>query len=305
MEKTGKIGAFLLLCLTRPLALLPLSFHQRAGRRIGRFIGRKVRYRRDVVMTNLSRSFPEKKYDELRDICNRFYEYLGRVIGEAVWFGASSAKKLKKTGIARIVNPEEVNRFYREGHSVYVLASHNGNWEIYGGYASYGVGEQVLYPEKDICMVYRQLSSKAWDRFMYRNRIAPIIDNRNYHGLVETFEIMRYAFNNRKEAKLYNFITDQHPYSESSKVPVRRGFLGQETFTMNGGAALAKILGMPVVYMNMKIADDRSYEIKYTPICDNAADMEIDDIMDRYYELLEQDIKEQPWNYLWSHKRWK
>ena len=28
-------------------------------------------------------------------------------------------------------------------------------------------------------------------------------------------------------------------------------------------------------------------------------------IMEKYYTLLEEDINAQPWNYLWSHKRWK
>ena len=27
--------------------------------------------------------------------------------------------------------------------------------------------------------------------------------------------------------------------------------------------------------------------------------------MDRDYSLLQKDIEAQPWNYLWSHKRWK
>ncbi len=27
--------------------------------------------------------------------------------------------------------------------------------------------------------------------------------------------------------------------------------------------------------------------------------------MDEYYDLLEQDIRKDPGNYLWSHRRWK
>ncbi len=27
--------------------------------------------------------------------------------------------------------------------------------------------------------------------------------------------------------------------------------------------------------------------------------------MRRYYKLLEADIEAQPWNYLWTHNRWK
>ena len=41
------------------------------------------------------------------------------------------------------------------------------------------------------------------------------------------------------------------------------------------------------------------------PLSDNASAEKPDDIMKRYYKLLEEDLQAQPWNYLWTHKRWK
>ena len=79
-KKPGKIGGTLLLCLTRPLALLPLGFHRACGRVLGRFIGKVVRYRRDVVMINLAKSFPEKRYDELAALCDRHHNRRSAVV---------------------------------------------------------------------------------------------------------------------------------------------------------------------------------------------------------------------------------
>ena len=31
----------------------------------------------------------------------------------------------------------------------------------------------------------------------------------------------------------------------------------------------------------------------------------LEELMEKYYKLLEQDIIEQPWSYLWTHRRWK
>jgi lauroyl/myristoyl acyltransferase len=28
-------------------------------------------------------------------------------------------------------------------------------------------------------------------------------------------------------------------------------------------------------------------------------------VMNEYYKLLQRELEEEPWNYLWSHKRWK
>jgi len=41
------------------------------------------------------------------------------------------------------------------------------------------------------------------------------------------------------------------------------------------------------------------------PIAENASESTVSDIMTQYYKLLEEDLREQPWNYLWTHKRWK
>ncbi|MBQ3821345.1 MAG: acetyltransferase, partial [Bacteroidales bacterium] len=47
------------------------------------------------------------------------------------------------------------------------------------------------------------------------------------------------------------------------------------------------------------------YKIKYVTIADDASSLSAEDIMRRYYKLLEADIEAQPWNYLWTHNRWK
>ena len=59
------IGSVILLSLMRALAALPLRFHYACAGFFSWLLKDVLRYRRDVVMANLSRSFPEKKYDEL------------------------------------------------------------------------------------------------------------------------------------------------------------------------------------------------------------------------------------------------
>ena len=43
----------------------------------------------------------------------------------------------------------------------------------------------------------------------------------------------------------------------------------------------------------------------FVPVCDDASKMAPDLIMRKYLDLLEEDIREMPYNWLWSHKRWK
>lgn len=304
-KKPGKIGGTLLLCLTRPLALLPLGFHRACGRVLGRFIGKVVRYRRDVVMINLAKSFPEKRYDELAALCDRFYEHLGTIIGEALWFGGcTDAARLRRSHIVEIENPELLNRFFAQGRSVCTMYSHNGNWELIGGYVSYAYGEPLQIAENDICVIYRKLSNAAWDYFMGINRTAPLADRSNYEGMVETFSALRFILKHRDRTMLYNFITDQFPYSASSCVPVG-DFLGQKTLSMDGAVTLAHRLSLPLLYMGMEVKEDGNYLIRYSIIAEDASQHDPGEMLRKYYDLLEADIRKQPWNYLWTHKRWK
>ena len=43
--------------------------------------------------------------------------------------------------------------------------------------------------------------------------------------------------------------------------------------------------------------------MEYTPICENAKDMTVEEIMQQFYTLLEADLKRNPSNYLWTHRR--
>ena len=304
MDNRGKIGSALLYGLTRPLAMLPLGFHRACGRALGRLAGKVLRYRRDVVMTNLARSFPDKKYDELKDICNRFYAHFGKVFTEAIWFGGcTDPRRLVRSGIVRMSNPETVNRFHKAGKSVVVLTSHSGNWELYGGIKNYPYPKQLDFPERDVCVVYRQQASPAFDRFLSRNRIAPVIDKKNYDGRVESFRALQYIFRHRDRSQMYIFINDQYPYTSKSKVPVR--FMNQDTWAMDAAENLARHLGYAVVYLSTKEEDDGNYTMSFTPVCDDASQLPEGAILRKYFDLLEEDLREQPWNYLWTHKRWK
>ena len=82
-------------------------------------------------------------------------------------------------------------------------------------------------------------------------------------------------------------------------------FMNQETNAMLGSAVLAHKLSHSVMYMKMRRVQRGQYEMTLIPICRDASTMEPEQIMRKYYDLLEQEINETPANWLWSHKRWK
>ena len=299
-----KVGKWLLLGLLRVLGLLPLRVHYALGRFVSWLAESVLHYRRDVVMHNLTKAFPEKNVWDLKPIRKAFYRHFGELVAEAVWFGGCrSARRLHKQHLVEVENPETAAKLFAQAPSLVVMYSHCGNWELYGGILSYNYTDTPLpFNEQNFCVVYRAMSSRAWDEVLRDNRFAPLEDRKNYPGYIESKDLIRYAFTHRGEKKVYNVNTDQRPYF-ASPANLDVSFFGQDVQTMTGAAALARKFGMAVAYLSMRRAERGRYVMRYEPICEDASQMEVAQIMQQYYRLLEEEIRRQPENYLWTHQR--
>ena len=301
-------GCYIVRGLMRMLGALPLGFHLACGRGLGWLAGSVLHYRRDVVDINLARSFPDKRYDELKGIRKRFYRYLGTVFAEAVWFtgcdGAKGGERLRKERIVRMTNPETLKELYEDADSILLLTAHSGNWELFGGFMFYAPDGALPFGENDVHVIYKRLTSRTWDEVMRRNRISPIVDKAAYEGLVESHDALRHVLTRRGEKKIYAFITDQHPYQGTASIDIGE-FMHQPTTSMDGAAKLAVRQGLAVAYLSFLPAENGRWTMTFEPICRDAARSDTVTIMKQYYQLLQRDIEAVPWNYLWTHKRWK
>lgn len=285
---------------------MPLKVHYANAKFLAWLIGDVFRYRRDIVSFNLARCFPEKTTRELKALRKESYRHFANLVVEAIWFGACrDPKRLHDARIVEIANPETLSELFGTAPSIAVLYSHCGNWELYGGIESYNYsGCPMPVTEKNFSVVYKRTNSKTTDEILRMNRFAPVNDRENFEGYVETRDLIRYAFKHKDEKRIYNINTDQRPYKDSgANIPVR--FLGQDTSTMTGAAAIARKFGMAVCYLRMQQKELGHYIMEYVPICEDASSTTIEDIMSRYYELLEADIRLQPANYLWTHRRFR
>ena len=270
------------------------------------FLRSVLRYRSDVVTVNLSRSFPEKTYDELEVIHKRFYRHLATIFLEAAWFGRCRGEKgrrrLRESHIVEFTNPEELNRLYGSSRQLMLLQAHTGNWELIGGILNYSYSVPLEITPEAFAVTYLRLHNARMDRLMARSRTAPVADL-GFKGYVEAGDILRFALQRKEQKFGYVFITDQYPYNNRENMQL--DFLHQKTATMTGAAALAVKLDMAVGYLRFETRGEGGYRMTVVPLCDHAAGENPLELMQRYYRLLEEDLQKQPWNYLWTHKRWK
>lgn len=296
-----KFCAALIRGIMRFFGRLPLKFHYSFVFFVAWVLEKVVRYRKEVVYTNLARSFPEMKYWQLDNVAHDFYIHMAEIILETIWFGGSSLKRIRESHIVEMANVKVLDDALEASPSVTLLYSHCGNWELLGGLPIYNYDETVNNPCSldQTYVVYRRLSSEVWNEVFLKNRIAPVPD---YKGEIESEQILRLCIKNRKKKAVYFFIADQSPYFTDSDVGL---FMNQQTKAMIGSVAVAHKLGHSVVYANMARRGRGHYALQFTKICDDASKVDPETLLRQYFDLLENDIRRDPANWLWSHKRWK
>ena len=287
------------------LSKLPLKFHYFMGDVLSWFMKNVIRYRSAVVYVNLSRSFPEKSAREIKKIYDAFYKHMGEIVAEAIWFGGSTYRRLYESGIVTVVSAKGVSEIFENTPSMTVLSTHCGNWEILGGLLGYRTddGETLRVPESSISVVYKKLSNEISDRVFALNRVAPL-EEVGTECEVESKNILRFSIKHKDERRMYVYPTDQAPYWGSGRYPIGK-FMCQETTAMMGSVGVACKLSHSVLYAKMKRVERGHYELEFIPICMDASKVTPEEIMRKYYDLLEEEIRETPCNWLWSHNRWK
>lgn len=287
------------------LGKLPLKFHYFMGDILSWIAEKLLRYRTDVVWINLSRSFPEMKYKELKKVYRDFYRHFGEIFAETIWFAAATYKRLFKSGIVTVTNPEEINEMFLSTPSMTVLSTHCGNWELMGGFLGYRTssGVKVAIEEEQIQVVYKKLSNPVSDEVFRRNRVAAL-EIVGTSCEIESSNILRQTLKQKDERMVYIYPTDQAPYRKAGKHPIGE-FMSQPTNVMLGSVGVACKLSHSVMYMKMKRVERGRYEMTLIPICRDASQLTPEELMRKYYDLLEEEIRETPANWLWTHKRWK
>jgi KDO2-lipid IV(A) lauroyltransferase len=255
------------------------------------FLRRVIRYRSEVVNTNLARSFPDLKYRELSKIIKRFYRNFSDIFIELLWSASASRKSYYSK--VELENPEELRSFHDQGKSAIIVLGHQTNWENLSVLDTSPSG----FTRPDLRIVYKSMRNKSSDMLL------KWIRERNQQGkYIESKEIARYMFRHRKEQLLYVLIADQSPLP-GAKFAVN--FLNQPTFLLNGPEQLSKKYDLPVVYANSIRVSRGKYRVRFTAITGDPSKTEDGEISAKFAALLEAGIRANPSDWLWSHKRWK
>jgi KDO2-lipid IV(A) lauroyltransferase len=248
-----------------------------------------IGYRKKVVKENLRLVFPDKSEKEISNITRKFYHHLCDMILESVKSLSISEEALKKR--FTFTNLEEIHKLEEEKKDIILMLGHYASWE-------WGFILQRFVNHKGY-VVYKKIENKYFDKL-----IRSIRAKYDTH-LITTKETIHKlgAAKIRGELTINAFASDQS--AKHWKASHWKEFMGIKVPVITGAEMLAKKLDMAVVFLAVRKVRRGYYEATFQTIAKDARSFEDFEITDRFLELLEEQIYEEPAYYLWTHKRWK
>lgn len=281
---------FLFYFVLYPLSILPLALLYVIFIPFYILMAFVIRYRRRIIDDNFAKSFPEWSRPEVRRARNKYYWHFMQLAAEMLKMLTMSRKNVLRR--YHCSNPEVVNKYFDQGKSVVLMSSHHNNWEwmvlsVDMQFKHHGIGVGAHNTNK----VFEKLINRA--RTRYGDQVV-------FHDNVR--EVMAYHEENRIPAA-YMILSDQNP-SNPERCYVT-DFLHRKTGFIRGSEGFARKYNLPVLYYEVIKERIGKYRLDVYEICENPNDLPEGAIMQKYVELLEQTIKNHPYYWLWSHRRWK
>lgn len=257
------------------------------------FICPPLRYRKKIVKKNLALSFPEKDRKWLNRTERRFYYQFACQVMESLKTISAGKRWIQRhmvfTGI------EELRAHVLSGKSQIGYLGHTGNWEWIPSMA-YHFGDIDSY---EACQVYHKLENPTMEHFMLKLRSKFGTES------IPMEHVMRRLLELRNEGKTFivGMIADQVPLWWNTHYWTQ--FMNRKTPVFTGAERLARKLDTEAWFLHVIRIRRGYYRCDFQLMYEHTKDLPDFAVTERYMRLLEDNIKECPDLWLWTHNRWK
>lgn len=247
-----------------------------------------IGYRKEVVLKNLTISFPEKKEEELIEIQRKFYRHFVDVFMEMIKTFTMSKTAIRKR--YKFNNFELVSELAKE-KGIILLGSHYANWEwvvsfaMYSNIPSYGI--------------FTPIANKYFNNFITKSR-------ERFGGyLIPGRKLIPQIISDQKAGinGFYGLLSDQSP--QLKKTFYWAPFMGVKVPVHTGAEMLSKRFDLATVFLDVKKIKRGYYEATFELVCEDSIKTENFELTDIFLRRVEKQIRRAPEFYFWTHKRFK
>jgi Kdo2-lipid IVA lauroyltransferase/acyltransferase len=281
------VAARLLLALVWLLHWLPLSLLSELGHGLGLLLWRFARKRRAVALRNLELCMPELVPAVRERIAREHFIWLGRSLLERGLLWYASVERLR-----RIIHIEgDVHFADRSGRPVMWLVPHFVGLDVAGAATQ-------IFQRRQVCSIYQAQSNTVLDQAMRRGRLRFKLGE-VYSRHESALPLVRAI---KRGAVFFNLPDMDFGARDAEFVP----FFGVQAATLLAPSRMARSLGMTVqpVVAEM-LPRGQGYRVRFLePWTDWPTDDAVADAK-RMNEWIETQVRRNPAQYLWVHKRFK
>ena len=247
-----------------------------------------IGYRKKVVFDNLTLVFPDKTDLEKKQIRKEFYKHMCDMFLETIRTMSIKEESLKKQYLLPNI---DLLLGYEKERSVLVLFAHYGNWE-------WSIIVNRFVKSKGYA-VYQKIGNVYFDRLIKKIRATW---NTTPISQKETVITMMRNFKSGVKG-IYGIVSDQSPQVERAQYWTE--FMGIKVPVYNSPEILARKFDHSVVFAKVTKLSRGHYSTTFIPIAKEGSLTTENEITETFLRLSEEEIRENPQYYLWTHKRWK
>ena len=241
----------------------------------------------DISHSNLSKAFPHLDNNERKKIINKMWENYGKIFAEYIFL---KDFRLSKNFSKRIIieNENEINLIKEEAKPVIFISGHFNNFEL-----------MAMYIEKsgiDLAAIYRPLNNKFLNPIMENIRKNYICKKQIKKGIAGTKDLLKYFKNGNSVALMIDQRVSEGIHSE---------FFNQKALTTTIPAQFVKKFNAKIVPVYIERIGESRFKIKFYKSIKFSSNDTLESITLSLNILLEEMIKKNPEQWIWSHNRWK
>lgn len=246
----------------------------------------KINGRHQKAIDNLGFCFPEKTDAQKAQIMDKFYEGVGRFIGEYITQDKMDAKWIEEN--VEVINPEIFEKYAKIGF--FGITGHFSNWEIIHKYLNYkGHKLNIIYRKQNNTLIEKKF-----------------IDKRPVNQIPKGSNSMRDIMKLIKGKKIVGILIDQRD-NGGERFP----FFNRGARTGVGIQRLSLKYDYKMICTKVcrKPEDPTKFTLTFYPPLEieqtESAEETIKRLTQKTLDTLEDWIKENPEEWFWIYDRWK
>ena len=239
-----------------------------------------------IINNNIKKAFPDYNSKEFNKIKSSMWNNYGRVFAEYLYMknfrNGNLSKNISIEGEDILLNIKNQNQ------KVVFVSGHFSNFEL--------MAMQIDKIGIKIAAIYRPLNNIFLNKFMERIRKKYICNNQIKKGIGGLKELIKLNNQGFSTALMIDQRVSQG---------VKSNFFNEKAFTTIIPAQLIKKFNMPVVPIFIERYEGIKFKMKVLKPIHFSNEDTIENITNELNKILEKMILASPYNWIWSHNRWK